>query len=180
MKKNYMPVLAVPAVLIVLCAFAGCDSGGSPSPPRAETAMQTYSNDSDPGYAEAALGSIDADGKLTLKLPVISQWTGIPIWHTKMGLTADPSDVRTVYVGSLKVADEGLELIKTNGTSSVSYIYADKDALITGKAGENGTAVYVNLILKKGWNSVIEGPSGSNRTMASGSPDDTYKWVVSD
>ncbi|MDR1179790.1 MAG: hypothetical protein LBK44_04730, partial [Spirochaetales bacterium] len=136
MKKNYMAVFTAVLTLMVLCAFWGCNSGDSPSPPRAETAMRTDPNNTDPGYADSgtALGSIDADGKLTLRLPVISQWTGIPIWHTKMGLTADPSDVRTVYVGSLKVADEGLELIKTNGTSSVSYIYADKDALITGKA----------------------------------------------
>jgi hypothetical protein len=146
--------------------------------------VKTYASDTGLSYISdvvAAGSEITYEGKLTLKLPVFTHWddTDVDIWHTEMeGLTANPSDVKTFHVGSFAINSGELDLGQTNGTHDVSYVYADKDATIQGVTNEDGMTFHVNLKLKKGWNSVIGGSSGSGWTMATGTPDGTYKWVV--
>ncbi|MDR1317156.1 MAG: hypothetical protein LBK13_09820, partial [Spirochaetales bacterium] len=59
------------------------------------------------------------------------------------------------------------------------YAYANKDAVITGIDDDNAGMI-INLILKRGWNSLIIDWSVSPPTMKNGSPDDSFKWIVDD
>jgi hypothetical protein len=102
-------------------------------------------------------------------------------------LTANPPDVKTAAVNNFKFSDSGSDFRLDNnnatGGGRVIYMYADKDAIIKGVYEDDGVTLYVNLILKKGWNSVIESWSGSNpdsATQATGIPGAGYRWEVSD
>jgi hypothetical protein len=203
MKKNYKVFFAVIAALIVLCAFWGCsssDDDDGPSLPNAEeaglgndaqitlaTEEQVYNTDGShynsttdvephtdsSSFNDDVKGLSDiTSGKLTLKLPRFTYWGEVdPSWLQALGFTATPSDVQTFYMGSLDLNSAALR--KTDGTNEVKYIYADKDARIQGTS-EEGTPI--DLILKQGWNQVIEGPSG----MVTGNPGAGYKWVAFD
>jgi hypothetical protein len=199
MKKNYTVFFAVIAVLIVLCAFWGCSSsddddgpppaeeiswaveeqvyqpGGSEYQPGSAQTVRPESGDVGSSYADAVadVSSIDADGKLTLKLPVFNwnKFGGTPL---DTGLTANPPDVKFVYVDSFNVVGSGLNLGKnrTSGGGRLGYVCADKNAVITG-VSDSGESI--NLILKRGWNPVIPGGPGS--TMVVGEHGDGY-WNV--
>jgi hypothetical protein len=165
------------------------NADGSEYKPGSPKEVWTYSSETSPSYSDdvAGLSSIDADGKLTLDLPVFTYWDEVEVsWHTDMGFTTvKPPDVRTAHVGELSVgASSGSReciLWKTNGTSMAEYIYADKDAVITGKSSPNeeGGTMTANLILKKGWNLAIgyNAPDGSI-SLASGDPGPAFRWEV--
>ncbi|MDR1317371.1 MAG: hypothetical protein LBK13_10920 [Spirochaetales bacterium] len=206
MKKNYTIVVAAIAALIVLCAFWSCDSGGDDdSPPgdlQVSAGEQVYNKDGTeykPGsvqtvrttsertgasYAALTIGSIDADGKLTLNLPVFTQWGEIG-GGTVTDLTADPPDVKAVVVDNFVVAGKEFQNRKNPGGRVINYTYADRDAHIYGQsAHEEGGQQEFNLILKKGWNSTIvyfppDFPV-SNSTVVTGSPGDGYRWELKD
>jgi hypothetical protein len=215
MKKNYTIVFAAIAALIVLCAFWSCDSGsdddGGPSSALGDKeitlaeGVQVYNDDGSeyqPGsvqtvraqssqtgasYAALSLGSIDADGKLTLNLPVFTQWSEIG-GGAVTGLTVEPPDVKVAEVSSFLVAGNDLRLQNNDGGKNqiINYEYADRDAHIYGQGTVTNPAglVEINLFLKKGWNSVIidfppDYPS-SNSTMVTGSPGAGFKWVWDD
>jgi hypothetical protein len=214
MKKNYTIVFAFIAALIALCAFWGCSSsdddddsvpssalgdkkitlaGGearvynndnSEYKPASSKTVQAQSSQTGASYAALTLGSIDTDGKLTLKLPVFTQWEEIGGGAdlAGLGLTAAPSDVKIVTVDDFLVDGKTLELQNKNSgkQGKINYIYANKDAHISGQIPIGGGTQDVNLILKKGWNSVIITflSSSSNSTCVNGSPDDGFKWVL--
>jgi hypothetical protein len=129
--------------------------------------------------AVAALSNIDANGKLTLKLPIFTYWSEInPTKFQNDGLTAVPPDVRTAEIRTLEITVSGtrFELYNnsTNGQSNARYIYADKDATIQGVEDDGDT---IDLILKAGWNSVIKkNVSGSDWAIVTGKHGSGYRW----
>ncbi|MDR1317924.1 MAG: hypothetical protein LBK13_13745 [Spirochaetales bacterium] len=136
--------------------------------------------------AVAALSSIDANGKLTLKLPVVTDWTGFDSnGFQDDGLAADPFDVKTVEIRTLvfSVSSDNFELdnINTTNGDTLRYIYADKDARISGVEDDGDT---VDLILKQGWNAVIKirgkNGTGSGGALVTGKHGSGYRWVASD
>jgi hypothetical protein len=137
--------------------------------------------------AVETVSSIDEYGILTLKLPPYNTtyWTEFT-GTLDTGLTADPPDVKHVMVEDFGVSDsEGFRFRKRNETWSegINYIYVDKDARIYGVTTVNDAGgqhtVYVNLILKKGWNLIITKFSGSDYEMKTGIPGDEHRWIVS-
>ncbi|MDR1315448.1 MAG: hypothetical protein LBK13_01135, partial [Spirochaetales bacterium] len=137
MKKNYTMVFAVIAALIALCAFWGCSSSdddddgpasaglgdkeitlatgeqvynddGSEYKPGSVQTVRTLSGQTGSSYAALSLGSIDTDGKLTLKLPVFTYWGELGGGSFDPGLTVNPSDVKSVDVREFTVSSSGL------------------------------------------------------------------------
>jgi hypothetical protein len=158
---------------------------GSEYKPGIAKDVLTPSGDAGDNYADdviAAGSTITAEGKLTLKLPVFTHWSDadVEVWHTGMeGLTANPSDVKTLHVGSFFISG-GSEFGQKNAEHDVSYVYADKDARIQGTSPDGEWTIHAELILKQGWNSIIWTESGSNLYMRTGIPGAGYKWVLAD
>jgi hypothetical protein len=213
MKKNYTVFFAVIAALIALCAFWGCsssdDDDGPPEgflgnaqitladgeqvykedgsnyiPVSAPEAVRTSNNcGASYGDSVAALSSIDATGKLVLKLPVITNWSEtLDEGYLEEGTPADPSDVRVVLADNFRVPDiagKKARLKKVKGANNyVIYTYADKDAHVWGESDDQGTHITMEMFLKRGWNVGIASVSGSNETWVNGSPGDGYKWTL--
>ncbi|MDR1286186.1 MAG: hypothetical protein LBK08_01115 [Treponema sp.] len=159
---------------------------GTPYTPGTGKTVRPESGDVGSSYADAvaAVSGIDAAGKLTLKLPVFTSlyWDAFGGTTMPAGLTANPSDVKLADMTYLHVDGGALRLRRnnTNGRGVVSYTYVDKDAVITGEFDDHGETIFANLILKLGWNLVIEGRFGSNTAMVTGSPGDGYRWEVYD
>jgi hypothetical protein len=136
--------------------------------------------------AVALHSSITTDGKLTLQLPVFTQWDDVdPAWVQnevlgQEGLTVviNPPDVRTVSVGAV-FASGVSDIRNTNGSQRNEYWYADRDAVIqvVKNNGVGEPVILLNLNLKKGWNSTImtEGTGGKI-----GRPDSSFKWTTYD
>jgi hypothetical protein len=165
---------------------------GNPYVPGMEVTVRPRSSKFDSNYAGAveAVSKITSDGKLTLKLPVYTYWGDYTDdLLEEQGITADPSDVKIARVDNFRPTTSGVRLDNnnTNGESwrGVSYIYADKDAIVMGVyEDQNGDGLpvsfYVDMILKQGWNSVIQSSlSGSNATVVTGIPGAGYRWEVS-
>jgi hypothetical protein len=162
------------------------ENGGAYNP-GAEKKVWALSGDAGDTYMNAVVtagSNITSDGKLTLKLPVFSSygnWDEITSFHEKAGLTANPSDVKTVYLGSLDVGDGEKELVRRKTSAEIDYLYADKNAVVQGVYVDNGYTGHINMILKKGWNLIIETRTGpSTWTFVTGIPSDLadYKWIV--
>jgi hypothetical protein len=137
----------------------------------------------------SAGSKITFNGNLTPKLPVYTPyWSDYDAPPRDKFLTADPPDVKIARVENFS-ANSGefrLDNNHTNGASWVHYMYANKDAIVTGVYKEELNGVpfswYVNLKLKEGWNSVIQSVSVSNSTVTevTGFPSAGYRWEVSD
>jgi hypothetical protein len=165
---------------------------GSPfTPPTGEVTVRPRSSKFNSNYAAAveAVSRITSTGMLTLKLPEYTYWGDYTDdLLAEEGITADPPDVKIARVDNFKATTGGFRLDNnsintTNGESwrGVSYIYADKDAIVTGVyEDQNGEGMpvsfYVNLILKEGWNSIIQSLSGSNATVVTHIPGAGYRW----
>jgi hypothetical protein len=135
----------------------------------------------------AEISSITANGKLTVKLPVFTQWDDVdPAWLQKevleKGFTAviNPPDVQIVSVGVFQAS--GIpDMRKTNGPQVNEYWYANKDAIIQAVSNADGeTVTILNLNLKLGWNSVITTTLGGAVTGTTGRPDSSFKWTAYD
>ncbi|MDR1317507.1 MAG: hypothetical protein LBK13_11615 [Spirochaetales bacterium] len=133
--------------------------------------------------AVAVDSRIETNGTLTLKLPDFASsgvWAEVGSNQLQdMGLQVNPSNVRTVLVGMYGILADSFSLLKTNGTHTAEYIYADRDATVKGVLNDVPGGRNVNLILRKGWNWLItDMSSGSEGELTTGAPDSSYKWVI--
>jgi hypothetical protein len=157
---------------------------GSEYKPGAVQTVRTSSNETGASYAALTVGSIDADGKLTLNLPVFTQWSEIG-GGAVTGLTAEPSDVKVVSVDNFEVAGKEFQNRNRDEGRIINYTYADRDAHIYGQSThEEGGLQDFNLVLKRGWNlKIVYFPSdfpSSNSTVVIGTPGAGYKWELKD
>jgi hypothetical protein len=131
--------------------------------------------------AVAANSRIETDGTLTLKLPDFASsgvWAEVdPNQLQDMGLQVNPSNARIFTVGTQGVRTDSSDLLKTNGTYTAEYVYADKDATVKGVLNDEAVERSVNLILRKGWNWIITAKSDP-QDVTTGTPDSTYRWVI--
>jgi hypothetical protein len=159
--------------------------GSEYKPVSAQTVRAQFSQ-TGASYAALDLGSIDTDGILTLNLPVFTYWSEIGggVNLVGLGLTVVPPDVKVVMVEDFPVDGRHLRFRNKNSGNrgAINYIYANKDAHISGQIPVSGGQQYVNLILKKGWSSSIidflsDSPA-SDSTSVIGNPGDGFKWVL--
>jgi hypothetical protein len=141
--------------------------------------------------AVEAVSKVTSDGKLTLKLPVYNtywsehKFNGTTFWDG-LDITANPPNTKIAYVDNFFIILSSsnslmLQNNNVNGESKATYMYADRDAIVTASfegEGDDGEpiTIYVNAILKQGWNSVIESVSGSTWTIVSGNHGAGYRW----
>jgi hypothetical protein len=124
---------------------------------------------SDHGFSPV---TVDTSGKLTFSFAAPA--SGITEDFASLGLTVSPSSARFYTIQYFRSTTSPNPRLshKNSGGDTAEYIYADRDALITGSAG--GQNVYLDL--KQGWNVMIE----TSTTVVTGPVDVSYHWIIND
>ena len=112
-------------------------------------------------------------------------WTEWPMWPPEVlsDLSVTPSDAQGFGISSFledntKTCKE-LGLIKDDG-SNISFVWVDKDVTVTyGPADVEEWSLSINLVLKAGWNTIIEKWTDSEITVVSGSASGSH-WAIRD
>jgi hypothetical protein len=127
---------------------------------------------------------IDGDASVTIKSGKVNIKFGLPKsfimenLNLGDGVTVTPSDVKCsdgIQYFCTSDRKYNMECIKDDDNSA-SFIYVDKDVTINGT--EN-SAIWNNVVLKKGWNFILFKQSTYTHTSGGSKLPAGYKWVVS-
>jgi hypothetical protein len=200
MKKFYN--IFILTIIMFIFAFAGCDNDGNNNDdddddyPSAlgETVtmanLQAYDLQGSEiattytftkysvTYTLADVGleniSIASNGKFTLNL---KKPTKLNLLNFGNNVKVDPSNAKGILITSFVTANDKQTLYYADATMDniICYAYVDKNVTLTGTGDDE---YKYNLKLKEGWSTVINNITA--KTLTSGSPDNSYKWLLFD